>query len=156
MILLINAASPETMTLALLNKKGGVLAKKKIEAKYKQSEKLLVGIERMIETHCNASLHNKKQRGWAYSNTPLQKLEGIIAVKGPGSFTALRIGLTTANVMAFALGIPIIGVMDGELNKVVEEGMGKLGKAKVGSYVMPEYGMEPNITVKKAIPPDFG
>ncbi len=134
MILFINTASPEIITLALLDRKGNILVKKNIQAKYKQSEKLLVEIEKIIETHSNASL---------------QELTGVIAVKGPGSFTALRIGLTTANTMAFGLGIPVAGVMDGEFEKIAKEGVEKLKTVKSGSYVMPEYGMEPNITIKQ-------
>lgn len=33
-------------------------------------------------------------------------LEGIAAVVGPGSFTGIRIGVSFANAMAFALGLP--------------------------------------------------
>ena len=176
MILFINTASPEMMTLALLNKKGEVLVKKKIEAKYKQSEKLLVEIERLsppdyqqrkVSATQNGGcpkgkiekLRNKEIKGG------IKSLRGIIVVKGPGSFTALRIGLTTANVMAFTLDIPIVGVMDGEFDKIVSEGMKKLrgsieaphplkvlagqGRLNQPKYIMPEYGMEPNITIKR-------
>jgi tRNA threonylcarbamoyladenosine biosynthesis protein TsaB len=87
-------------------------------------------------------VENKENKG------NLKKIEGIIAVKGPGSFTALRIGLTTANVMAFGLSIPVVGVMNGEMAVIAVEGLDKLKQAKLGSYVMPEYGMEPNITIK--------
>lgn len=37
-----------------------------------------------------------------------QRLDGIVAFKGPGSFTGLRIGLTVANALAYANQIPIV------------------------------------------------
>lgn len=39
----------------------------------------------------------------------LTDLTGIIAFRGPGSYTSLRIGLTVANTLADGLDIPIIG-----------------------------------------------
>ncbi len=151
MILFINTASPEIIMLALLDQKGEVVARKKIQAKYKQSEKLLAEIKRLSPPDYPQRKISATQIGGCPKGKiklDLKRLRGIIAVKGPGSFTALRIGLTTANAMAFALGIPIVGVMDGEFGKIVDEGMKTLKKAKLGKYVMPEYGMEPNITLK--------
>lgn len=43
------------------------------------------------------------------SMTPDQ-LDKIVAAKGPGSYTGVRIGLTTAKSMAWALNIPVVGV----------------------------------------------
>lgn len=37
-------------------------------------------------------------------------LAGICAATGPGSFTGLRIAITTAQVMGYALGVPVVGV----------------------------------------------
>ena len=37
-------------------------------------------------------------------------LERIVVAKGPGSYTGVRIGLTTAKSMGWALNIPVIGV----------------------------------------------
>lgn len=39
-----------------------------------------------------------------------QDIELIAVAKGPGSYTGVRIGVTTAKTMAWALGTPIIGV----------------------------------------------
>ena len=45
----------------------------------------------------------------------LSGLTGIFVVKGPGSFTGLRVGISVANQFAHQLGIPIIGLLSDEL-----------------------------------------
>lgn len=39
-----------------------------------------------------------------------EDLTGIAVAKGPGSYTGVRIGVSTAKSMAWALGIPVVGV----------------------------------------------
>lgn len=39
-----------------------------------------------------------------------EQLDKIVVAKGPGSYTGVRIGLTTAKTMAWALQIPVVGV----------------------------------------------
>ncbi len=43
-------------------------------------------------------------------NMNLSDLEGVIAGVGPGSYTGVRIGVTAAKTLAFALGIPVLPV----------------------------------------------
>ncbi|WP_174615762.1 tRNA (adenosine(37)-N6)-threonylcarbamoyltransferase complex dimerization subunit type 1 TsaB [Virgibacillus ihumii] len=43
-------------------------------------------------------------------NMTPDQLDRIVAAKGPGSYTGVRIGLTTAKSMAWALNIPVVGV----------------------------------------------
>ncbi|MFI5323774.1 MAG: tRNA (adenosine(37)-N6)-threonylcarbamoyltransferase complex dimerization subunit type 1 TsaB [Thermodesulfobacteriota bacterium] len=44
-----------------------------------------------------------------------RELGGVAVSLGPGSFTALRIGITTAKGIAYSLGIPVVGVSSLEL-----------------------------------------
>jgi len=44
---------------------------------------------------------------WRASNIPVS---AVAAAVGPGSFTGLRIGVTTAKTLAYALNCPVIGV----------------------------------------------
>jgi len=45
----------------------------------------------------------------------LSDIKGIFVVKGPGSFTGLRVGISVANQFAHQLGIPIVGIYCDEL-----------------------------------------
>ncbi len=44
------------------------------------------------------------------SNIRPQDIDKIFAVNGPGSFTGIRVGLTVAKVMAYALNIPVVPI----------------------------------------------
>lgn len=78
----------------------------------------------------------KNEKNWS-------DIMGIVAFKGPGSFTGLRIGLTVLNTLADAEKIPIVGV-SGE--KWQAEGIMDILDGHNDQIVLPEYGSEPNIT----------
>lgn len=46
----------------------------------------------------------------AQMNTQPEEIGLVAVTKGPGSFTGLRIGVTTAKMLAYASGIPAVGI----------------------------------------------
>jgi tRNA threonylcarbamoyladenosine biosynthesis protein TsaB len=77
----------------------------------------------------------------------LTDLTGIVIFSGPGSFTSLRIGHTTANALADSLGIPVVGVQGEDW---LAAGRRQLATAKPGHPALPHYGSEAHITKPKS------
>lgn len=73
-------------------------------------------------------------------------LTGIVAFRGPGSFTGLRIGLTVVNTIANAQQIPIVGTI-GETWQ--ELGLARLEAGEDDGIVLPEYGADAHITTPR-------
>ncbi len=76
----------------------------------------------------------------------LHNISGIGVMKGPGSFTGLRIGLTVANTLADSLNIPIAGATGEDWQKVA---LKKLRAGENEKIVMPEYGAAAHITAPR-------
>ena len=144
MILVINTADQKQVFIGLANK-GKLVAKKEFQAQYKQAEKLLVEIDKLL------SINNCLPR-FAGEAGQLTTIKGVAVVNGPGPFTALRIGVVTANILAWALKIPVTGIKLTEfrnIDELIKLIFRKIKKAKVGTIIEPFYGKEPNITKKK-------
>lgn len=73
-------------------------------------------------------------------------IAGIGVMKGPGSFTGLRIGLTVMNTIASDRAIPIVGTT-GEAWR--ETALERLQNGETDRLVMPEYGSTPHITTPR-------
>lgn len=76
-----------------------ILVKRSINISGKQSEMLVLEIEQAL----------------SQANLTYQDLDFIAVTKGPGSFTAVRIGTVTAQTLKLALNIPIIAVTGNEV-----------------------------------------
>jgi tRNA threonylcarbamoyladenosine biosynthesis protein TsaB len=70
-------------------------------------------------------------------------ISGIVVLRGPGSFTGLRIGITVANTLVYGLGVPIVG---GEGEQWLVDGVQKLQRGHDDQLVLPHYGAEAHIT----------
>src|SRR3989304_6245878 len=82
-----------------------VVINKKFTAKYKQAEKLLPEIDKLLK-------NNKLS---------LTRIKRIKVTNKGGGFTALRIGVVTANALGYALGVSVQAVTKNskKLQKVI-------------------------------------
>lgn len=121
MILTINTSQPKIVELLLQKDKNHTVASLKISAAHRQAEILLPALEKILR---KAKL----------------SLTGIKAIKifnqGQG-FTSLRIGVVTANALAYALNVPILPITGKPLRK---RGL---------SVSVPLYDKPPTITKKR-------
>jgi tRNA threonylcarbamoyladenosine biosynthesis protein TsaB len=74
------------------------------------AEKLLPPTERSAKTLAPAIDALLRETNWEPSSLNL-----IVVVRGPGSFTGLRIGVTTAKMLALALDCPLISVLTNDV-----------------------------------------
>ncbi len=99
--------STETASLALVQD-GKVLAELTWRCKQSHTTQLLPNLSHLL-----------KQAGLS-----LEKADGIIVAKGPGSYNGLRVGVGTAKGLAFSLSIPIVGISTLEVEAFQHAGRG--------------------------------
>lgn len=89
------------------------------------------------------TLHQKIIEILNTNKLALNNLNGLVVYKGPGSFTGLRIGISTANALADALGIPIVGISGSDWQA---RGLKSLMGGEDHKIVLPFYGGLPKTT----------
>jgi tRNA threonylcarbamoyladenosine biosynthesis protein TsaB len=112
---------------------------------YKNYEKLDY-IEWMAHRQLAETINYKITEILKTNSYSLEDIEGIVIFKGPGSFTGLRIGISTANALAYGLGVAIIGSLGQDW---IKDGISELLSKKSDKVVLPEYGGEIHITKPK-------
>lgn len=75
-----------------------------------QHESLLVESDLHIEKSHSGSLNKLIEELLMHSDLKMKDLSAIAVSSGPGSYTGLRIGMSTAKGLCYALDIPLIGV----------------------------------------------
>jgi tRNA threonylcarbamoyladenosine biosynthesis protein TsaB len=120
MILLVKADTKEAY-VGLFEQK--ILLEKQWDSGRELSIQLLKQIENLLEQ----------------SDYNLVDIKGIVAYIGPGSYTSLRISISTANTLAYSLKIPIVGASG---SNWVELGLEKVSPESIGKFLTPDYGGE--------------
>lgn len=138
MILLIDTTEQKQCAIAAARNDGSLLKQKVFSTLFTQIEQLLPTIARFF-----------RRAGWQ-----LADISGIAVVRGPGGFSSLRNGIITANTLAYALGVTVVGFKRSEyadMSALASQASSKLKRTRVGSWAVPFYGQEPNITVPKRL-----
>lgn len=94
MALILNIETATTACSVALAKDGKLISCKEINEGYTHAENLTVFIQEVL-----------KEAGMKIS-----ELDAVAVSKGPGSYTGLRIGVSTAKGLCYALGKPLISV----------------------------------------------
>jgi tRNA threonylcarbamoyladenosine biosynthesis protein TsaB len=96
----------------------------------------------------SSSLMLKIEQLLKSNQTSKEYLSGIIVYTGPGSFTGLRIGVATANSIAYGLNIPVSGISshDWSIDKLQSY---KFQNSTFSEVTIPDYGAEAHITKPK-------
>lgn len=94
MAIILNIETSTTVCSVALSKGEILLTLKEIDEGYSHAENLSLLIEKAFE-----------ETGLTYHD-----LDAIAVTKGPGSYTGLRIGVSTAKGLAYSLEIPLISV----------------------------------------------
>jgi tRNA threonylcarbamoyladenosine biosynthesis protein TsaB len=93
--ILLNLETSSTNCSVCVAKDGEILAMRELNsANYSHAEKLHIFIEEVL---MEASLK-------------MEDIEAVAISKGPGSYTGLRIGVSAAKGLCYALGIPLISI----------------------------------------------
>jgi tRNA threonylcarbamoyladenosine biosynthesis protein TsaB len=94
MALILNLETATTVCSVSLSKNGHLLALKELNEDYTHAENLTIFIENVVKE----------------ANVKLTELDAIAVSKGPGSYTGLRIGVSTAKGLCYSLDKPLIAI----------------------------------------------
>ncbi len=136
MILLIDTTPEEFFQVGLATRGGALLKSFSVPGSFHHAEKLLPAIAALLK-------RAKKK---------FTDLTEVAVIKGPGGYTAIRMGVVTANAIGFALGIPVIGFLRHQapnLASLAAQASALARQSQKRSQVTPFYEHEPTITISK-------
>jgi tRNA threonylcarbamoyladenosine biosynthesis protein TsaB len=129
-LLVVDTATTRAV-IAVGGRDGSLIAERAWVAGYRHGEELLARIEALLE-----------DEGLRPGD-----LGGLVVGTGPGAFTGLRVGIATVKALAYALGLPVVGVGTGEalLASVDARPAALLQPAGPNDRVLTRHGEAPRI-----------
>lgn len=134
MYFILNTSSPDHIDILFATEKKILLSKRILQIKGKRTDVLF---------EMSKALRKLKKEP--------KDIKRFYVVVGPGAFSHLRTGIAIANTFLFALKTHVYGI-ETEMFPSTFEGVKRVvaqTKERAQSFLVPLYGKEPNITVKK-------
>ena len=75
-----------------------------------ENGEVIAEIKEEMKNNLSANTLPRIEEMFTVKDIPVDSINKIVAVNGPGSFTGIRIGLTIAKTLAWAKNIPIIPI----------------------------------------------
>ncbi len=108
------------------------------------SRKLLGEIKWEAHRTLAVTIHEKINQLLTVQARSLYSIARVGIYEGPGSFTGLRIGFSTANALGYSLGVPVVQATgDDWVQKCLMAEADKFIPAGI------KYGQEPHVTAQK-------
>lgn len=111
-----------------------------------QAGRIVQQEHRSVEWHGSDQALPLIDRIFRRAKITVTDVRGLIVVRGPGSFTAVRIGLIIANTVSQLLRLPVHGVVKGKTLSDKEVLALARVRGKKNARILPWYGKAPNIT----------
>ena len=130
---LIIDTSEEIVKIGLADSSGRSIEKDSWSSKYNESEVLLKRIDSLLDL----------------ANVKMPEVKKVVVCSGPGSYTALRVGISSANAIAYSLNLPVVGYKKSYKNLELSEVLQAKTVDKFNKVALPLYKRDPHITTKK-------
>lgn len=135
-----------------LAERGRIVARDAFPIDREFASTLVGNVRRLVDrTPHDASPALRRSSRWkaglrgAEGSAGLRRIEKVIVHQGPGGFTGLRVGVATANALAYALGLPVVGVAGAvaSLDELLKRAKGVPPAQQ--DIVVPTYSRPPNV-----------
>lgn len=118
--------------IALFDDDFKILVKDEWESKQNETEILLKRIEKILKI----------------AKVNIVEVQSILVASGPGPYTTLRIGVATANALAFALNVPVYELKENEDPRKIIRADLLSESSSFNKPLKPKYIRPPHITKK--------
>lgn len=136
MVIYLDGSGHNQVTIALVDTEGNIRRRVYRQGDWHQSDKIIGLIDQLLRR----------------VGQTMADITGVIVVRGPGGFTAVRLSVAIANALGYVGRFPVVGVVrrltDSDAH-LIARGRWLLSRQRRTRLVLPEYSGRPHITLPR-------